>query len=173
MMRLAVIAALLFLPTAVLAEVKAADEAGFVIEKSAAVPNVPHGAVWHRLLMPSLWWSAAHTYSGSAANLTIEPKLGGCFCEHWPGGDVAHGRIIFIQPGRVLRLSAPLGPLQAMGVAATLSFTLEPDGSGTALHMIYVVGGKFTGDARALAPAVDKVLSEQFDRLRQLPLERN
>src|SRR3546814_9802807 len=42
--------------------------------------------IFYRLLsQPGRWWNGAHSYSGSAANLRLEPVAGGCFCEALPG----------------------------------------------------------------------------------------
>src|ERR1700761_3803519 len=48
-------------------------------------------ATYAALIQPSHWWNSEHTFSGSAANLTIDPHAGGCFCEALPnGGQVRH-----------------------------------------------------------------------------------
>ena len=47
------------------------------------------------------WWDPSHTWSGSAKNLTFEPKAGGCFCEKLAdGGSVQHGRVIYRPAGK-------------------------------------------------------------------------
>ena len=86
-------------------------------------------SVYRELGQGRRWWDPAHTWSGSARNLKLEPKAGGCFCEKLAdGGSVQHGRVIFAQPGKLLRLEGALGPLQDMAVTGVLSFNLAPDG---------------------------------------------
>ena len=53
-------------------------------------------------------------------------RHGGCFCEAFPdGGGVEHLRVVHVAPDRMLRLSGGLGPLQAFGVAGSLTWKLE------------------------------------------------
>jgi uncharacterized protein YndB with AHSA1/START domain len=113
------------------------------------------------------WWDPKHTWSGSAKNLKLEPRAGGCFCEKLPdGGSVQHARVIFAQPGKLLRLEGALGPLQEMAVTGVLSFSLAPDGPGTRIRMTYRVAGVLTMDSAKLAPLVDQVMGIQLERLR-------
>jgi uncharacterized protein YndB with AHSA1/START domain len=114
---------------------------------------------------PGLWWSSKHSWSGQAANMTLDPRVGGCFCERWKGGEAEHGRVLQAVPGKLLRLSAPLGPMQSMGVSAVLTFELVPVGAATEVRLRYIVGGNFGMDPRVLAPAVDGVLREQLSGL--------
>jgi hypothetical protein len=108
-----------------------------------------------------------HTWSGAAGNLKLDPKAGGCFCEKLPdGGSVQHARVIFAQPGKLLRLEGGLGPMQDMAVTGILSFKLEPDGKGTRIRMTYRVAGMLTLPSAQLAPGVDQVMGTQLDRLR-------
>ena len=67
-----------------IAEVTAASNAGFVSRNEVEV-TVPPQEAWALLLKPA-WWSPAHSYSGSADNMSIEPVAGGCFCETVPRG---------------------------------------------------------------------------------------
>lgn len=161
MRRAGVATALALIASPAVAEVASVDDRGFVIERHVTVTTTP-AATWARLIRPARWWSNTHSWSGRAANMTIEPRIGGCFCERWKGGEAEHGRVIQAVPGRLLRLSAPLGPLQSMGVSAVLSFELVPVGNATEVRLRYIVGGNFGMDPRALAPAVDNVLREQL-----------
>jgi uncharacterized protein YndB with AHSA1/START domain len=149
-----------------LADVKDSRENGFVIETTVMAEAKP-AEVYRRLIDVAGWWDPKHTWSGSARNLKLEPRAGGCFCEKLPdGGSVQHGRIIFAQPGKLLRLDAALGPLQDMAVTGVLSFTLAPDGPGTRIQMTYRVAGILTMDSARLAPLVDQVMGIQLGRLR-------
>ena len=154
----------LALPTQ--AEVTDAREDGFTIETTVLADASP-AVVYTRLIKVAGWWDPKHTWSGSASNLRLEPKAGGCFCEKLAdGGSVQHARVIFAQPGRLLRLEAGLGPMQDMAVTGILSFTLEPDGKGTRIRMTYRVAGMLAMPSAKLAPAVDQVMGIQLARLK-------
>jgi hypothetical protein len=148
------------------AEVKESTPNLFVVERSVATTAAPAAAYTALTRQVGKWWDGAHTWSGNARNLSIDARAGGCFCEKLAaGGSVAHGRVIWAQPGKMLRIDAALGPLQDMAVSAVLSFKLEPEGSGTKLTLIYRASGNFTMDSAKLAPLVDKVLGVQLSRL--------
>jgi hypothetical protein len=49
--------------------------------------------------------------------------------------------VINAMPGKLLRLSGALGPLQAMAVDGTLTFAMLPDDRTTRLTLSYAVGG--------------------------------
>src|ERR1044071_7404786 len=96
------------------------SEQGFIVRNSATIA-APPAAVWAALVQPSRYWNPAHSYSGNGANLTIEPRAGGCFCEALPdGGSVEHLRVTMVQPNQLLRLSGALGPLGTEGLAGGL-----------------------------------------------------
>jgi uncharacterized protein YndB with AHSA1/START domain len=150
----------------VLAEVKDPRENGFTIEATVMAEASP-AVVYSRLVKVAGWWDPKHTWSGAASNLKLEPKAGGCFCEKLAdGGSVQHARVIFAQPGKLLRLEGGLGPMQDMAVTGILTFKLEPDGKGTRIRMTYRVAGVLTMASAQLAPGVDQVMSIQLDRLR-------
>lgn len=158
------------------AEVKTSSDAGFNIVHIADVPVAPD-VVWKRLLAPRDWWNKAHSWSGSSEGFTIDPRANGCFCEVFQEkdtdgklqtvGTVEHMRVIFAQPGKVLRMQGALGPLQSEAVTGTLTVAMEPtrEGQGTKLSFSYVVGGYMRYKVADIAPAVDKVLGEQFKNL--------
>src|SRR5579864_974546 len=83
---------------------------GFTV-KTAIQIQAPPETVYRRLIQVGDWWSSAHTFSGSAKNLSIEEKPGGCFCEKLPDGGARHMEIIYIAPGKRLVLNGGLGPL--------------------------------------------------------------
>jgi hypothetical protein len=148
------------------AEVKASAPDGLVLQYKGQVP-LARADVWKRLVAIGSWWSDDHTYSGSASNMTIDPVAGGCWCETWPDGEIEHGRIVLAMPGRTLRLSAALGPLQDVGVNGALTITLEDGASSgaTSITMDYKVVGSSLTDLVPMAELVDGVMQEQFDRL--------
>jgi uncharacterized protein YndB with AHSA1/START domain len=145
--------------------VEARDNA-FSIEStvsSSAPPNV----VYRALGNVAGWWDPEHSWSGSAKNLSLHLQAGGCFCEKLAdGGSVEHGRVIYAQPGVMVRLNAPLGPLQGMPVTAVLTYKLAPEGSGTAITMTFRVSGAMTMGSAKLAPIVDQVMNVQLGRLK-------
>lgn len=154
----------LLIATPAAAEVTSSAETGFATRHSAIVKASP-AQVYAALLQPQKWWNPQHSWSGDAANLSLDPRPGGCFCEKLPGGGVEHGRVIFARPGQLLRLSAALGPLQGEGVSATLSWTLTAVPEGTRITQDYVVGGYIRGGGAKWAAPVDGVVGGQFARL--------
>lgn len=151
-----------------LAEVKSASPAGFDLVSTATVA-APPAEVFAALGEPGRWWSSEHTYSGDAKNMVIEARAGGCFCETVPadGSTIEHGRVVYAQPGKTLRFTGGLGPLQAEAMTGTLTWTLKPVAGGTEVTQRYVVGGYMAGGADKLAPLVDQVLGEQLARLKR------
>ena len=158
------------------AEVKNATETGFNVVHFAAV-SVEPDIIWKRLIAPKTYWSKTHSWSGSSDGFYIDAQAGGCFCELFQEkgadgktittGSVEHMRVIFAQPGKVLRMQGALGPLQSEAILGTLTVAMEPlkDGKGTKLSFSYVVGGHMRYKVADIAPAVDKVLGEQFKSL--------
>jgi len=164
----------LFLPALLLVPmVGAADAAvsetrenAFTIEAVVMVDAAPT-ATYRSLIRVGSWWDPKHTWSGSAKNLKLDARGGGCFCEKLAnGGSVQHARVLFAQPGMLLRLDGALGPLQNMAVTGVLSFALAPDGPGTRVTMTYRVAGALSMDSTKLAPLVDQVMGIQLNRLR-------
>jgi hypothetical protein len=163
----------LVLASPAFAEVKSQSDAGFISGHSAEVLAKPED-VWKRLIAPKDWWSPSHSWSGSTAGFYIDAQAGGCFCEiindkgsdgtSKPRGSVEHMRVLFADPGKVLRMQGALGPLQSEAVLATLTVAMEPlkDGAGTRLSFSYVVGGYTRFPMDKMAVAVDGVLAEQF-----------
>lgn len=166
---LAPLVALMPLPAA--AEVAASSDAGFVSHNVAEVSASPAEA-WAMLVRPGEWWNGEHSYSGSAANMTIEPVAGGCFCEAIPAangvaaGQIEHMRVVYIDPRvRTLRLAGALGPLQSEALTGALTMTVEASGMGSKITWDYVVGGYARFAMGEIAPAVDGVVAEQLSRL--------
>jgi uncharacterized protein YndB with AHSA1/START domain len=143
------------------AEVKSASDYGFEIAHKSVIKATPQ-QVYAMLGKPARWWS-------SAANLSMSLKVGACFCEAIPKGKggVEHARIIYAQPGEMLRLSGGFGPLQSEGASGALTFALKPVDGGTEVSMIYVIGGYLRFGPRTIAPAVDRVMGEQLAGLKR------
>lgn len=153
-------------PAAAQAEVVEAGPGGFTV--GGAVPvAATMSETWDGLAHPARFWNPAHSWSGDAANMTLEPVAGGCFCEALPasGGSVEHARVIYAAPGEMLRLRGALGPLQAEALTGTLTVTLKAADGGTEIAWEYVVGGHARFALTDLAPVVDGVIGEQFGRL--------
>jgi uncharacterized protein YndB with AHSA1/START domain len=129
----------------------------------AARPDLVYGA----LVQVGKWWAPAHTWSGSAASLSLVPRAGGCFCETWPGGSAEHGRVVMARPNQLLRVRAALGPLQELALAGTLTWELAGEGTSTRMTVTYRVSGDSLHGLDKLAPAVDAVIGEQTARLKK------
>ncbi len=149
------------------AEVAAVSPSTFTIRAEADVPAAPNPA-WRSVTQVDRWWNGAHTYSGSARNLRLEPRAGGCWCERWDGQSVEHMRVVTVMEHegvRTLRTVGGLGPLQEMGVSGVLTFTIAPHASGAKITMVYRVAGDPSLTLDQIAQIVDGVLMEQFGRL--------
>lgn len=156
------------------AEVVSRTETGFVIRLASEVTALPADA-WKTILAPAQWWQSQHTFSGDAANLTLDGQVGGCFCETLPRpdgapvtqkpGGVQHMRVIYIEPPRAMRLSGALGPLQSEALAATMTITVKPTEKGSRILFEYVVGGFMRYKVDEIAPAVDRMLTAQLGSL--------
>lgn len=144
------------------AEIVAASDTGFT-SRHALTVAAPPAKVWELLLHPGSWWAASHTYSGSAANLSLDARPGGCWCEKTADGGVEHMRVVYVAANDTLRMTGGLGPLQAMPVAGVMTITLKPAGAGTALAIDYVVAGPGLAGVGAV---VDQVLGSQWTRLK-------
>jgi uncharacterized protein YndB with AHSA1/START domain len=140
---------------------------GFLVKFEINI-NAPAAKVYDAMVAQvGSWWNSHHTYSGDAKNLSIDARPGGCFCEKLPdGGAIEHLRVIYVAPRQVLRLSGALGPLQASGVAGSMTWKLDSAGDNTRVQLSYSVGGFIEGGFDKVAPAVESVLREQFDRLK-------
>jgi uncharacterized protein YndB with AHSA1/START domain len=151
------------------AEVTSAGAAGFAIREKVRIA-APPARVYGALVTPARWWNAEHTFSGDAANLTLDPRAGGCFCEKLPhGGSVQHLTVVMVVSGKTLVLRGALGPFQQQGTDGALSITLAAAGSGTDLTLTYILGGYLTlpGGFEQMAKAADAMLAEQTSRLRR------
>lgn len=140
---------------------------GFEVRHEVVV-EAPASAVWAVLVQPAKWWSSDHTWSGSAANLSIGAASGGCFCERLPnGGSVLHMTTVYAAPGQQLTLYGALGPLQSSGAAGHLSFSLAEKDGRTVLTVTYDVGGYMKGGLDKIAAPVDGVLGQQVAGLKR------
>ena len=169
-------ASYLLLASPAYAEVKTSSDTGFNIIHIATVQGSTDD-IWKRLVAPKDWWNKSHSWSGSTDGFYIDAQANGCFCELFQEkgpdgklktvGSVEHMRVIFSQPGKVLRMQGGLGPLQSEAVTGTLTVAMEPskDGQETKISFSYVVGGYMRYKVSEIAPSVDNVLGDQFRRL--------
>jgi uncharacterized protein YndB with AHSA1/START domain len=151
-----------------MADVVDTSPAGFTVRTVVTIARPP-AQVYAMLLEVGRWWDPEHTWSGDASNLRLDARAGGCFCEALPsGGSVQHAVVVHVEPGKLLRLSGALGPLQSMGVSGSLTWEIAPEGNGSRATVTYAVGGYLPGGPGALAPAVDQVVGGQLRRLERI-----
>lgn len=164
MKQLLAIAACLLATAQAHAEVIEVASGHYVLKHEARSELGPED-LWARLINPATWWHPDHTYSGNAGNLSLEPVAGGLWREEWQGGSVLHGQVLNAVPGQLLRLDAPFGPLQGMGVSVVWSISIQADGTGSLVTFDEIANGSAASKLDALAPAVDFVKSEAIKRL--------
>ncbi|GLR47778.1 SRPBCC family protein [Sphingomonas astaxanthinifaciens] len=165
MRQLAIGLAVMAAASPALAEVKSAGSNGFEVEQRAEVA-VPPAILYRAFADLPGWWSDAHTYSGKAANLSLDLRPGGCWCERLPrGGGVEHMRVAYVEPGKRVVLTGSLGPLLAEATTGVMQVAIDATPTGSVLVINYRAAGFFKGGAAKLAPAVDEVLGEQVKRI--------
>jgi hypothetical protein len=147
------------------AEVLAAAPAGFHLKLERTINATPE-QTWAALLAVGRWWDDEHTYSGKGANMTLEPRAGGCFCERYDGGEIEHMRVAYVSPAaKQLVMIGGLGPLLWMGASGSLAITLKAVDGNTSMRWEYRVSGFEPKGWEATAPLVDQVLAQQMERL--------
>ena len=148
------------------AEVISASPQGFTTRHQVSIAATRFEV--YRVLTQDIgkWWNPDHTVSGNAEALYIDPRPLGCFCESL-GADagLVHMTVTFANPGVLLRLTGGLGPLGLMGTAGNMTFDIDESDGITSVVLQYTVGGYYADGLDSLAPAVDRVLVEQLDRL--------
>ena len=150
------------------AEVLSSGQNGFEVRETLRVSATTQ-KVYAALLQPSQWWSSSHTFSGNAANITLDAKAGGCWCEILPeGGSVEHMRVVYVAPGNTLRLRGALGPFQGLGVEGAMTWSLKASSNATDISVTYAVGGYSKDGFEGAAKGVDRVLGEQLQLLKKL-----
>lgn len=156
------------LPAMLQGDVMDSASNGFTI-KIATVIRDPDPANIYNKLVHNIgdWWSSDHTVSQDAHNLSLDDKPMGCFCEKIPGGGgVRHMEVIMVMPNKLLVMSGSLGPLQRMGATGTMTIVLLPLPHHTRVELTYAVGGYLPDGLNTWAAPVDKVLTEQLNRLK-------
>lgn len=156
------------------AELTRVTENSFVSRHEVVVAADPK-EVWLTLITPAEWWRAEHTWSGDAANLTLTPQAGGCFCETIPEvdepgrvtlqGSVEHMRVVQAYPEQALRMQGALGPLQSEPVTGVLTVAISKVEQGTRIVWEYNVGGPMRYEVPVISKAVDGVMAAQIAAL--------
>ncbi|MGD2133943.1 MAG: hypothetical protein PVI23_14205 [Maricaulaceae bacterium] len=152
------------------AEVVSADEYGFALSISINTSASP-GAAFVALSRFDEWWDPAHTYSGDAANLSIELEPGGCFCEEWGQGAVRHAEVVQVRGEQFIRWTGGLGPLQDLGLVQVHDWSVEQLGVGSRITYSTRVTGHPADGLADLAGIVDAVMTGQMERLEAYIIE--
>ena len=143
------------------------DKSGFQIKvqsKSSATAEDVFRAIAKDI---AKWWDPYHTFSGDAKNLMVDMERQ-CLFEALPnGGFVRHLELVHVDTNKRIGFTGGLGPLQQMGVGGALTITLDQSEGGTKITLTYNVSGYSADGLDRIAPAVDRVLSEQIDRLKR------
>jgi hypothetical protein len=147
------------------AAIKDAQLDGFTLENAEWVPVAPQAAYTALVKEVGRWWPADHTWWGDASKLVITDKAGGCFCEINGAQQAWHMTVTFTDPGKLLRMTGGLGPLQGMGLDGALEWRFVEENGGTRITLWYRVGGYTPDDMSKFAPVVDKVQGLQLGGL--------
>jgi hypothetical protein len=141
---------------------------GFTVKSTVTIVGSTPDEVYRRMVKEvGRWWNSAHSWSGDARNLSIDDRAGGGFREKLKnGGSVQHLTVVFADPGKILRMTGGLGPLQSLAVAGSMAWSLTKAANGTTVEFSYAVGGYRPGGLSSLAVPVENVLSEQLTRLK-------
>ena len=165
-MKLFVMSVALFAATPAAAEVVSAGPNGLEVRHSVNLV-IPQAKAYAAFSEIQNWWSKDHTYSGNSANLSLQLKPGGCFCERLDnGGGIEHLRVTYVQPDERVVMTGSLGPLLYEATAGVMDVKVERIAGGSRITMDYRAAGFAKGGAAELAPIVDKVLGDQMKRLR-------
>jgi len=149
------------------AEVIGAGPGGFSLVQEATI-DAPRDKVWAAAIYElGLWWNGEHSISGNSANMSIDPRPQGCFCEAiGEHAGVVHLTVTFVNPNVLLRLTGGLGPLGLMGVNGNMTWELSDADDGTLVRFSYAVGGYQPEGLDSLAEPVDYVIGEALSRLK-------
>ncbi len=150
------------------ADVVDAGPAGFTIRTSSDLAAIPKAAYVAFIVWVGSWWDAAQTVSGESRNLSIDARVGGCFCERLPnGGSVQHMTIVLLQPERTIRMVGAIGPLQELAAIGTMTWSFTPTSSATRVEMTYAVAGYAKEGLVPVARSIDAALTEQVRRFKR------
>lgn len=153
------------LPQLATAELKHVSEHGFIIENQIET-NASVDNAWQALTNNiDQWWPKDHSWWGGT--FSVQAKAGGCFCETSGERSAEHMRIVFVDPGKTLRMTGGLGPLQGMGLNGALDWRFTRTETGkTQITLHYAVHGINADGFEQLAPIVDQVQGIQLEGLK-------
>lgn len=150
-----------------LADVTDVSPTGFQVRIKAHIA-APPAKVYATIVTPSKYWNPVHSYSHNAANLSIDAKAGGCFCEALAdGGSVQHLTVATVMPGHLLRMRGALGPFQQSGIEGSMSWEVTAAGQETDLVVTYDLGGHMVAGFGDWPQKADGMVSEQVARLKK------
>ena len=166
MIAIALLVLLVFRPAK--AEIIDSTANGFTVRVHVTIAGTPPEQVYLKMVHDvGTWWNSAHSWSGDARNLSIDARAGGGFTERLKdGGSVQHMTVVFADPGKTLRMSGGLGPLQSLAVIGSMTWSLTKSDGGTDVVFMYAVGGYRPGGLSGLAAPVNAVLGEQLNRFK-------
>lgn len=149
------------------AEVVAVAPAGMEIRQVVSIAAAPQ-KVWDTFMVPARWWSSDHSFSGAAENITIDPRVGGCWCEELPnGGGVVHMEVTHIAPPKTVVFRGAMGPFYNQAVDGALSISLTANGTGTDITLVYRASGYVKDGFEKWAGIVDAVFAQQMGNLKK------
>jgi uncharacterized protein YndB with AHSA1/START domain len=105
------------------------------------------GAVWRALTDDvGRWWP--HTFEDRPYAIRLEPTIGGRFYEQFDGSGAGalYAHVTYLEPGRILRVSGPMGMRGAVLYVKT--YRLEPDGEATIVRTTASMLGALTDAVR-------------------------
>jgi hypothetical protein len=151
-------------PFIAFAEVTSVNDTGFALSYEQTA-DVSPDEIYNAMTRIGEWWDPDHSWEGKPENLYMDMRIGGCFCEKLSnGGGVEHLRLVYFAPGKEIRLTGGLGPLQGMGMSGAMVWAINPGEEQNTVSWKYAVHGH--GESiRMLAPIVDSVQQQAFDRL--------
>ena len=152
-------------PVPAFAAVETSAPDGFLVKHEFTVA-VDRPRAFAEVIHPERWWNDAHTWSGSAANLSLDARAGGCWCEKWDKGEAEHGVVTRVLHDDSLRVRAAFGPLLAMAVNGVFDVSLHDAENGVRVVVTYRVTGAASASLDKLAAPVDGVIGEQVLRLK-------
>ena len=150
----------------VVAEVTSVSDSGFALAYEETVAASAE-EIYSAMTRIGEWWDPDHSWEGNPDHLYMDMKIGGCFCEKLSnGGGVEHLRLVYFAPGKEIRLTGGLGPLQGMGLGGAMVWTITPADDGNTVSWKYTTHGHAPeGTIKGLAPIVNSVQQQAFDRL--------
>lgn len=144
------------------AEVLLVRDTGFIVENRIHV-DTDAATAWRALVTQvDNWWPKDHSWWLDAGTFSIDPVAGGCFCERNGDSSAEHMRIVFAEPGKLLRMAGGLGPLQGLGMYGAMDWAFAARDSGTDITLTYRVSGINADGFDELAAAVDGVQALQL-----------